>query len=256
MDENKSFVNVLISGLEKKHNIKVLFAVDAGYRRFGLASAKHDYDIKFVYINNKSAYKERINDENYNILFNLEGYNLSYVLDKLKSNDYELVELVNSSMIYFCDDNFNEIKKVIFDTVNPQRFEKYLLDKVSLNIKKYFSKQHTIKVKDYVSIVGDFLTIKYCKEKNKIQKNIFYNIDGLSLKLTRFMDIVYLMDTFSKVDPSQEMPFIESLNKMIINGVRNYSKSLEKENLTPIDCDIITSLYETITSLYQTKNRC
>ena len=51
----KEIVKIL-KGIEKKNNIKILFAVESGSRAWGMESENSDYDVRFVYYRNKNKY--------------------------------------------------------------------------------------------------------------------------------------------------------------------------------------------------------
>ena len=42
--------------IEKKENVKVLYAVESGSRAWGFASPDSDYDVRFIYVRKKEDY--------------------------------------------------------------------------------------------------------------------------------------------------------------------------------------------------------
>ena len=129
--QQQEFINMLIENIEKKNNIKILFAAEDSYQRFKFLNKKNDYDIKFVYISNNAD--QEIDLEKQNELFNVHGYELHYVLENLMNGDYKIVELLNSTSIYFKCEKYDEIKKVIYDAINIECFERYLCKKINLS---------------------------------------------------------------------------------------------------------------------------
>ena len=193
--QQQEFINMLIENIEKKNNIKILFAAEDSYQRFKFLNKKNDYDIKFVYISNNAD--QEIDLEKQNELFNVHGYELHYVLENLISGDYKIVELLNSTSIYFKCEKYDEIKKVIYDAINIECFERYLCKKINLSFKKEIENKKDVVVTSYLSLMGDYLLLKYCLEIKSIQSDIYHNIQNLPIKLTSFMDILYLMDKFN-----------------------------------------------------------
>lgn len=244
--QQQEFINMLIENIEKKNNIKILFAAEDSYQRFKFLNKKNDYDIKFVYISNSAD--QEIDLEKQNELFNVHGYELHYVLENLMSGDYKIVELLNSTSIYFKCEKYDEIKKVIYDAINIECFERYLCKKINLSFKKEIENKKDVVVTSYLSLMGDYLLLKYCLEIKSIQSDIYHNIQNLPIKLTSFMDILYLMDKFNEMETIKTIPYNESLNKIALNCSTWNLKKLK--NVEEIKADNINKIYKKIIELY------
>ena len=244
--QQQEFINMLIENIEKKNNIKILFAAEDSYQRFKFLNKKNDYDIKFVYISNNAD--QEIDLEKQNELFNVHGYELHYVLENLISGDYKIVELLNSTSIYFKCEKYDEIKKIIYDAINIECFERYLCKKINLSFKKEIENKKDVVVTSYLSLMGDYLLLKYCLEIKSIQSDIYHNIQNLPIKLTSFMDILYLMDKFNEMETIKTIPYNESLNKIALNCSTWNLKKLK--NVEEIKTDDINKIYKKIIELY------
>lgn len=244
--QQQEFINMLIENIEKKNNIKILFAAEDSYQRFKFLNKKNDYDIKFVYISNNAD--QEIDLEKQNELFNVHGYELHYVLENLMSGDYKIVELLNSTSIYFKCEKYDEIKKIIYDAINIECFERYLCKKINLSFKKEIENKKDVVVTSYLSLMGDYLLLKYCLEIKSIQSDIYHNIQNLPIKLTSFMDILYLMDKFNEMETIKTIPYNESLNKIALNCSTWNLKKLK--NVEEIKADDINKIYKKIIELY------
>lgn len=244
--QQQEFINMLIGNIEKKNNIKILFAAEDSYQRFKFLNKKNDYDIKFVYISNSAD--QEIDLEKQNELFNVHGYELHYVLENLMSGDYKIVELLNSTSIYFKCEKYDEIKKIIYDAINIECFERYLCKKINLSFKKEIENKKDVVVTSYLSLMGDYLLLKYCLEIKSIQSDIYHNIQNLPIKLTSFMDILYLMDKFNEMETIKTIPYNESLNKIALNCSTWNLKKLK--NVEEIKADDINKIYKKIIELY------
>lgn len=244
--QQQEFINMLIENIEKKNNIKILFAAEDSYQRFKFLNKKNDYDIKFVYISNSAD--QEIDLEKQNELFNVHGYELHYVLENLMSGDYKIVELLNSTSIYFKCEKYDEIKKIIYDAINIECFERYLCKKINLSFKKEIENKKDVVVTSYLSLMGDYLLLKYCLEIKSIQSDIYHNIQNLPIKLTSFMDILYLMDKFNEMETIKTIPYNESLNKIALNCSTWNLKKLK--NVEEIKADNINKIYKKIIELY------
>lgn len=244
--QQQEFINMLIENIEKKNNIKILFAAEDSYQRFKFLNKKNDYDIKFVYVSNNAD--QEIDLEKQNELFNVHGYELHYVLENLMKGDYKIVELLNSTSIYFKCEKYDEIKKIIYDAINIECFERYLCKKINLSFKKEIENKKDVVVTSYLSLMGDYLLLKYCLEIKSIQSDIYHNIQNLPIKLTSFMDILYLMDKFNEMETIKTIPYNESLNKIALNCSTWNLKKLK--NVEEIKTDDINKIYKKIIELY------
>lgn len=244
--QQQEFINMLIENIEKKNNIKILFATEDSYQRFKFLNKKNDYDIKFVYVSNNAD--QEIDLEKQNELFNVHGYELHYALENLMKGDYKIVELLNSTSIYFKCEKYDEIKKVIYDAINIECFERYLCKKINLSFKKEIENKKDVVVTSYLSLMGDYLLLKYCLEIKSIQSDIYHNIQNLPIKLTSFMDILYLMDKFNEMETIKTIPYNESLNKIALNCSTWNLKKLK--NVEEIKADDINKIYKKIIELY------
>lgn len=244
--QQQEFINMLIENIEKKNNIKILFAAEDSYQRFKFLNKKNDYDIKFVYVSNNAD--QEIDLEKQNELFNVHGYELHYVLENLMKGDYKIVELLNSTSIYFKCEKYDEIKKIIYDAINIECFERYLCKKINLSFKKEIENKKDVVVTSYLSLMGDYLLLKYCLEIKSIQSDIYHNIQNLPIKLTSFMDILYLMDKFNEMETIKTIPYNESLNKIALNCSTWNLKKLK--NVEEIKADDINKIYKKIIELY------
>ena len=192
--------------------------------------------------------KEVIDLEKQNELFNVHGYELHYVLENLMNGDYKIVELLNSTSIYFKCEKYDEIKKIIYDAINIECFERYLCKKINLSFKKEIENKKDVVVTSYLSLMGDYLLLKYCLEIKSIQSDIYHNIQNLPIKLTSFMDILYLMDKFNEMETIKTIPYNESLNKIALNCSTWNLKKLK--NVEEIKADDINKIYKKIIELY------
>ena len=96
--------------------------------------------------------------------------------------------------------------------------------------------------------MGDYLLLKYCLEIKSIQSDIYHNIQNLPIKLTSFMDILYLMDKFNEMETIKTIPYNESLNKIALNCSTWNLKKLK--NVEEIKADDINKIYKKIIELY------
>lgn len=91
--------------IEKQCNVRILLAVESGSRAWGFASPDSDYDVRFIYVQDRNAYlsidepKDVINWKLDEVL-DINGWDLKKVLLAIAKSNPNLLEWLNSSIIY------------------------------------------------------------------------------------------------------------------------------------------------------------
>lgn len=148
----KEIINKLRQ-LEKKHNIKILFAVESGSRAWGHHNINSDYDIRFVYKSKDINEYLTINAENDVIesndgLYDLVGWDIKKALKLHYKSNPNLREWTLSPIIYIEDeeDIFNNLPEFNITTLKHhyygltlRHYKKYLKTK-TIHDFKYLKK--------------------------------------------------------------------------------------------------------------------
>jgi predicted nucleotidyltransferase len=104
MDMSKK-INDKLYEIEKKHNIKILYAVESGSRGWGFASPDSDYDARFIYIHPVEWYlsiKEKRDFIEYPLdeVFDINGWDIRKALKLFYKSNPPLMEWLTSPIIY------------------------------------------------------------------------------------------------------------------------------------------------------------
>jgi predicted nucleotidyltransferase len=144
----------ILSEIERKKNIKILYACETGSRAWGFPSPDSDFDIRFVYMHEKdwylslSARKDTVEIMDGDL--DITGWDLKKSLTLLKKSNAPLIERFNSPIAYFSVPGFKEeFKKLISNYYSPiavffhhhslaKKFWYELKDKDELKLKSYF----------------------------------------------------------------------------------------------------------------------
>lgn len=159
-------LNVL-SDIEKKHDITILYAIEAGSRIWGYASDISDYDIRFIYVHNdiseylsiyekKQTIESTINDPD--IVLDIVGFDIQKVAHLVTKNNPSLFEWLSSPMVYINNGVIDEIKDLVMNNINHIAiFYHYKNIFVSL-IKHDLALKPT--TKKYLHIIKSYLLLK------------------------------------------------------------------------------------------------
>ena len=101
----------LIKNIEKKENVEVLIAVEAGSRAWGFASPDSDYDIRFIYKKELEFYLRLSNtkdtlDYPVNNFFDLGGWDIKKACMLLWKSNMPLFEWIWSPIVYKSNPKF------------------------------------------------------------------------------------------------------------------------------------------------------
>ncbi|MGD6781234.1 nucleotidyltransferase domain-containing protein [Sutcliffiella horikoshii] len=93
-----------LTSLELKHNVKILYACEAGSRAYGLATESSDFDIRFIYIAPLKDYlslrKKEDTISNQDDMFDIQGWDLKKALLLAGKSNPSLYEWMLSPIVY------------------------------------------------------------------------------------------------------------------------------------------------------------
>jgi predicted nucleotidyltransferase len=144
----------ILTEIEQKKNIKILYACETGSRAWGFPSPDSDFDIRFMYMHERDWYlslsKKKDTVEIMDGDLDITGWDLRKSLTLLKKSNAPLIERFNSPIEYFAVPGFkDEFKKLIAAYYSPiavffhhhslaKKFWQELKDKEEIKLKSYF----------------------------------------------------------------------------------------------------------------------
>jgi uncharacterized protein len=109
----------LLTELETKKNIKILFACETGSRAWGFPSPDSDYDIRFIYMHERDWYLSLNNKkdtiEYMNGDLDITGWDLKKCLLLLKKSNAPLIERFMSPIEYYTHNSFKDNFRTLID---------------------------------------------------------------------------------------------------------------------------------------------
>ena len=212
------FIKEKLNEIEKKHNVKIIFAVDNGSNAYGIASKNSDIDLRFLYVETIENYlrlgREKdvieIIDKENNIEY--KGFSLDKFLKLLSKSNPSILEELNSPITYLEKNNFeritNEIKELSVEffsmkrclfhytgnAINDLKKVKETIIKVDLDNKKSFVK---LMVKKVLSVFRSLLVCEYMinEKRYPITTNFTFLMDNSStIKKVKFDETTTVYD--------------------------------------------------------------
>jgi len=144
----------ILTEIERKKNIKILYACETGSRAWGFPSPDSDFDIRFIYKHERDWYlslnTKRDTIEIMDGDLDITGWDFKKSLVLLKKSNAPLIERFNSPITYFAVDGFEEeFKSLIANYYSPiavfchhhslaKKFWFELKDAEEFKLKSYF----------------------------------------------------------------------------------------------------------------------
>ena len=129
--------------VEKENNIEILIAVESGSRTWGFESTDSDYDVRFIYKNQKDWYlkiKPERDVIEYPIVdeFDYSGWDLRKTLLLLDKSNPVLMEWMNSTIVYIKNEYFySNFTKLVDEYFNPISSTHHYLTWQKVHSKKF-----------------------------------------------------------------------------------------------------------------------
>ena len=94
-----------LDDIERKENVKIIYAVESGSRAWGFDSQDSDYDVRFIYVRPLNDYLSLENikdtiDYELNDVFDINGWDLKKALKLLYKSNPTLYEWKASPIVY------------------------------------------------------------------------------------------------------------------------------------------------------------
>nr|WP_086939779.1 nucleotidyltransferase domain-containing protein [Thaumasiovibrio occultus] len=117
-----------LARIEREHQVRILYACEAGSRASGLASADSDYDVRFIYVHESEWYLRVDHEQCRDVIelpiddaLDVSGWDLKKTLKLLKKSNPSLMEWMGSPMVYRSDRAFiAAFKQLIAQAFSPK----------------------------------------------------------------------------------------------------------------------------------------
>lgn len=166
----RALVPQRLRALEREQGIRVLFAVEAGSRARGIASADSDFDVRFLYIRPREDYLrlEGIRDvveQPVDDIWDLAGWDLSKTLRLLHSGNTQIWEWLHSPIVYWDRDFRERFLALMEQYFSCRTMAAYYLNLARGHMKRVQGDQ--VKVKLYLYVVQHLMGAKYVLDHKK-----------------------------------------------------------------------------------------
>jgi len=174
--------------IEKKYEVKILWAIESGSRSWGFDSPDSDYDVRFIYIHKPAWYLSVFEQKDVielpvNETLDISGWDIRKALCLFKKSNPVLLEWLVSPFIYKKTGSF---QKGLM-RIAPQYFSRkacayHYLHMAENNYHREIKNKRLVKLKKYFYVLRPLLNILWLKEKNTIAPMSFVDtLESISI---------------------------------------------------------------------------
>ncbi|MEC2077180.1 nucleotidyltransferase domain-containing protein [Metabacillus fastidiosus] len=234
-----------LNEIEKKFDVKILYACESGSRAWGFSSEDSDYDVRFIYIHKKDWYlsidqRRDVIELPVSNLLDISGWELTKALRLFRKSNPSLFEWMYSGIVYYEQYSVMEkMKQMIEKVYLPAASLHHYLNMAKGNVRSYLQGDE-VQIKKYFYAIRPVLACQWI-EKYKTVPPVEFSLllekmipedvleNEIKQLLTRKM-------TGEKLEAGHKVQVINDFLDSEIERLLVYTKSLDvkKEDPTSI----------------------
>lgn len=173
-DEIRDDILSRIKAAEIEHGVKVLYAIESGSRAWAFASPNSDYDVRFIYANQKDWYlavdlEDKRDVIEYPIVdeIDINGWDVRKALKLFWKSNPAFIEWLQSPIVYVDDGHFAQMARDLMPNIasSPKAIYHYL-HMAKGNFREYLKKD-LVPLKKYFYVLRPLLAIKWLEKYDK-----------------------------------------------------------------------------------------
>jgi predicted nucleotidyltransferase len=220
-------IKIKLLEIEKDHNVKIVYAVEAGSRAWGFESTDSDYDVRFIYVHNKNWYLNVLPKRDvieYPIVdeFDCSGWDLRKTLFLLNKSNPALFEWLESPIIYYKDDYFYKIMKQLSEEFfSPISSVYHYLHMASGNYRQFLQADE-VKIKKYFYVLRPIMA---CMWIEKYKESPPMEFEKLLTQIKENKLLEKIVELLNKKRAGAEFgiePRIEIINNFIEDALEHF----------------------------------
>lgn len=155
--------------IEKKENVKILFAVESGSRAWGFESPDSDYDVRFVYVRKLEDYlllkpKRDVIEWQLDETLDINGWDIQKTLLLIYKSNPTIFEWLESPIVYYKTKEYGKLKKLIKRFFICKNGVHHYLHMAERNNREYLQEDN-VKLKKYFYVLRSILAAKWIIDK-------------------------------------------------------------------------------------------
>ncbi len=232
----KQIILQKLKEIERRENIKILYAAESGSRAWGFASPDSDYDVRFIYVRQSKDYLKIVRprdviEEQLDAVFDINGWDIQKTLLLLNKSNPTLFEWASSSIVYWDTPQWQSFKPTIDRYFSSKAGMYHYLNMAVKNYREYL-KGDIVKIKKYLYVLRPILACKWILNHKTPPPMLFSDLVDTELKPDMKPHIDTILEIKKNVSEKELMPQMTTVNRYIENmleTLNNQIKSLPSE---------------------------
>ncbi|QDL36459.1 nucleotidyltransferase domain-containing protein [Rhodoferax sediminis] len=159
-----------LADIERRENVRILYACESGSRGWGFASPDSDYDVRFIFVRPLNQYlrlypPRDVIEETPGPVFDVNGWDLRKALLLLAKGNATVVEWLSSSVVYRAETGFlAEMHHAVASVHRPERLFHHYLHMARSNYREYLQGE-MVRAKKYLYVLRPVLAALWVIER-------------------------------------------------------------------------------------------
>lgn len=248
----KDIILKTLEEIEEKEQVKILFAVEAGSRAYGLHSPTSDYDVRFVYIRPREAYLQLVPPRDVLVYpvsqaLDLGGWDLQKFLRLMKSANRSVFEWCGSPVVYRSSPLLEECRALAAQYVSPGRLLHQYLSAAEADVGRLVKKAAE---KQYLAILRSVLSFRWIRERGTVPPVDFDTLAESCLEPEMVPDVDVLVKVKRKLVSADRLPSMERFRQYAEEAISRMKQEAsavpcrENPDWAPLDAFFLKALEE------------
>jgi len=188
-----------LSDLEKKYDVKVLYACESGSRAWGFNSKNSDFDVRFIYVHRLSwylgvnAHRDVIEEIDGDL--DCSGWELRKALKLLAKGNPPLFEWLSSPITYITDPTFTLEFNILADSCFSTKSAIYhYLNMAKGNYNQYIKGKAYVKLKKYLYVIRPLLSCMAIQDSKEVPPTSMDSSMDLLRPFMAYPEVVALIE--------------------------------------------------------------
>jgi len=235
-----------LQDIEKKFDVKILYACESGSRAWGFASPDSDYDVRFIYVHQKDYYlnidgQRDVIELPINDLLDINGWELRKALRLFRKSNGPLYEWLQSPIVYKKDDNFHDELMALMPTYFSKRSTMHHYLSMAKTVFEPDLAGEDVRLKKYFYALRPILACRWIADKKEVPPMEFNKLrilagDSINIRIND------LLKQKSQVDERFIMKAIPEFNSFIKEQI-TYCEKAVPEITSIADSDLLNQFF-------------
>ncbi len=232
-DKNETMKNLILDKLrevEKRENVKILYAAESGSRAWGVESPDSDYDVRFIYVRPLKYYlqlqeKKDFIDWELNEILDINGWDLTKTLVHFHRSNATLFEWANSPVVYCTTDIWEEIMETANGYFSCKSSMYHYYGTARKNYQQYLTEE-LVKYKKYFYVLRPILACRWIEKKKCPPPVCFGELAAYMLEEEMKEHVERLVQQKIRMTEAEKKSKIEVIDNYIVEKLNNYKELL------------------------------